>query len=116
MASKFFGYLLVLVGLAIILTTLYGSYEIFTGKISVPSVFPAPQKEEITPGDKTQDIQKQMEETIKKQISDLIPADYISKLLNLIAWSILAGILIFGGTQIAGIGVKLVAIKKDPQV
>ena len=115
MASKIFGYLLVLVGLTIIITTLYGSYEIFTGKIPVPLIFQTPEKETVS-GNKTQDLQKQLEETVKKQIGDLIPTDSIPKLLNLIAWSILAGILIFGGSQIAGIGIKLIAIKKDSQV
>jgi len=112
MANKILGYPLVLLGLIIIITTLYGSYEIFTGKIPVPSIFPTPQEEAVS-GNKTQDLQKQMEETIRKQIGDLIPADSLPKLLNLISWSILAGILIFGGTQMAGIGIKLIAIKKD---
>ncbi len=109
MANKILGYPLILLGLAIILTTIYGSYEIFTGKIPVPAIFSTPQQGNSAVSDKTQDLQKQIEETIKKQIGDLIPADSLPKLLNLISWSILAGILIFGGGQVAGIGIRLIS-------
>lgn len=107
MTNRILGYPLVLLGLAIILISLYGSYEIFTGKVPVPSIFPIPQKENSASADKNQDVQKQMEETIKKQISEILPPDSVPRLLNLISWSILAGILIFGGGQISSIGIKL---------
>jgi hypothetical protein len=32
----------------------------------------------------------------------------LPKLLNLLSWSIFAGILIFAGAQIAGLGIKLI--------
>lgn len=115
MFSKILGYLLVLVGLTIILTTLYGSYKIFTGGIPIPELFAVPEKEASLSENKTQDLQAQMEETIKKQIGEILPVDSVPRLLNLISWSILAGILILGGGQVASIGIKLMAIKKDSQ-
>jgi hypothetical protein len=36
-----------------------------------------------------------------------MPSDFMPLLFNLIAWSIFAGILIFSGAQIAGLGIKL---------
>ncbi|MBU4274853.1 hypothetical protein KKE19_03500 [Patescibacteria group bacterium] len=113
MVNKLLGYILLLVGLVIIFSTLFGSYKVFTGGISVPELFTVP-KEGIPSGGKAQDIQAQLEETIRKQIGDMLPADSVPKLLNLIAWSILAGILILGGGKIAGIGVRLISIRNNP--
>jgi len=112
MANKILGYVLLLIGLAIILTTLYGSYKIFTDKIPVPNLFSVPT-EKISSGGDT--LQTQMEEIIRKQIGDIIPFDSVSKILNLISWSILAGILIIGGAQIGGLGIKLISIRAVQQ-
>ena len=45
---------------------------------------------------------------IGEQLKGIIPVDSVSNLLNLIAWSIFAAILIFGGAQIASLGIKLI--------
>lgn len=111
MANKIFGYLFVLLGLVIIFAALYGSYEIFTGKMAAPLIFSMQEKKSPDSATKSQDIQKQMEELVQKQITDLIPIDFLPKILNLFSWSILAGILIFGGGQVAGIGIRLISVK-----
>lgn len=114
MANKIIGYLLLLLGLVIILSSLYGTYEMFTGKINAPEIFKVPAKEIPTPDTNPRDLQKQMEETIRKQIAELFPIETIYKLLNLISWSIFAGVLIIGGGQISGIGTKLVMPRSNP--
>ena len=53
-------------------------------------------------------MQEIIQEQIEKQLEKLLPKDTLPKLLNLVAWSILAGILIFGGSQISNIGIKLI--------
>jgi len=45
-----------------------------------------------------------MKKIIEEQIKEIVPPGF----LNLISWSIFAGILIFGGSGIAGIGVRLI--------
>jgi hypothetical protein len=40
-------------------------------------------------------------------LKEILPAEAITKMLNLIVWSILAGIFIFGGSQISSLGIKL---------
>jgi len=54
------------------------------------------------------DIQEDMKKMVEEQIKDMIPAEFLSKLFNLISWSILAGLLILGGSRLAGLGIKLI--------
>lgn len=115
--TKLAGWFLLIGGIIMISYGLFASYKIFNGKSSVPIIFEA--KEEgskvVPPQQKTQDLksqsdrllQEQMQEQLQEQLKGMIPTDYLPKLLNLIAWSIFAGILIFGGTQISHLGIKL---------
>lgn len=103
--SKIIGYLLLLLGIAIIFWSLYSSYNIFTAKIKAPEIFEIPKKEKALPAARPE---FQLEKIISEQLKELIPADTITKILNLIAWSIFMGILIFGGSQIANLGIKLI--------
>lgn len=112
MISKIFGYILIIIGLTIMGWTLFQSYNIFTAKTSAPLVFKTQVVSQNSENNKTlnlqEQLQKQMEEAVKQQIGQILPAGTITDILNLISWSILAGILIFGGGQIAGIGVKMI--------
>ena len=108
-SNKIIGYVLLVVGLLVIFWTLYQSYNIFTNRASAPVIFKTPISAPISGGNNPLDIQQQLDKTIKKQIGELLPIDTIPKILNLISWSILAGILILGGGQIAGLGIKLIA-------
>lgn len=108
-----FGWILLIAGLIIIGWTLLSSYNIFTGKKAIPEVFiietkevsvTTPEAAPMTP----EEIQKEMEKMIEEQLKEVLPADLLTGILNLTAWSILAFILIFGGAQISGIGIKLI--------
>lgn len=108
--SKVAGWAVFVLGLLVICWTLLMSYNIFTAKAPLPEFFEVPKEEAITEGGKTnpQDIQAQLENMIGEQIKGLIPSDTLPDLLNLAVWSMLAFILIFGGAQISGLGVKLI--------
>ena len=109
--NKIIGYALLIAGLTLIIFTLYQSYNIFMGNSSAPLVFKiqAPiQSSKTGDAGSLQDLQKQLNEEILKQIGQMIPADNLSKILNLLSWSIFAGIFIFGGAQISGLGIKMV--------
>ena len=106
------GWVLLVVGLVIVFWVLYSSYNIFTAKVQAPEIFKVPKKEAILPSkEKTPALEAQMEEKMQEiigeQLKGLISVDLIPKLLNLMAWSIFAGILIFGGAQISSLGIKL---------
>lgn len=110
--NKILGYVLIVGGLLVIGFALFQSYNIFTAKISAPLVFKTqaiPETEKNNNNLSLDELlQKQIEETVGKQVSQMLGADTLPKLLNLISWSILAGILILGGGQIAGIGTKMI--------
>ena len=111
MVNKIIGYALLIAGLSLIVFTFYQSYNIFTDKYPAPLVFKAQAPVSLPKTDNIgnlQDLQKQLNEEISKQISQIIPADTLPKILNLLSWSILAGIFIFGGGQIANLGVKMI--------
>lgn len=109
--NKIVGFLLLFLGIAIIFYSLYSSFNIFTAKASAPEIFSISLDQETEREEELklkQDLEAQMEETIRKQLREVIPADFLPKLFNLISWSILAGILIFGGAQISNLGIKLI--------
>lgn len=105
-ANKILGYLLLSAGILIMTFSLWQSYQIFSGKVLPPAVFSAPSP---APAGAVfgQGYQQQFNDAVRQQLSNMLPADQISKLLNLISWSMLAGILLWGGGQVAGIGSKL---------
>ena len=115
--NKIFGIVLLIIGLFIILWSLYASYNIFTNKTVAPQVFSAtkisqnklsepikiaPQK--LSP----EQIQENIQRAMQNQLIKTLPPNFFSKLLNLISWSIFAWILILGGGKIAGLGIKLI--------
>jgi len=102
---KIFGWVLLIIGVAIIIWTLYSSYNIFTGKTNIPESFSSPKETYQKPAE---GIEAQMREMMGEQLKAILPVDTFPKLLNLIIWAILAGILTFGGAQISSIGIKLI--------
>jgi len=107
--NKIIGYILLFLGLVIIGSTLFQSYNIFTDKASAPLVFKTKISESKPSQGGVLDLQKQLDESIKKQLSEILPVETLPKVLNLISWSILSGILIFGGSQITSLGIKMIS-------
>lgn len=109
--AKIAGWFLLIVGVTIIGGTLFYSYNIFTARKPMPTIFIV-EKPIATFESTGGNLEEQMGEMIKQalgdQIGSLIPADTVTKMLNLFAWSICASILIFGGSQIANLGIKLI--------
>ncbi len=106
--EKIIGWILLIAGVILIGWTLLSSYNIFTARADLPEFF-EPSQEELLPQEgRTQDIQAQLQQMIGEQLKGMLPVDSMTKLLNLIVWSMLAFILIFGGTQISGLGIKLI--------
>ena len=104
MINKALGIILLFLGLAIILGTLYFSFNIFTAKAAPPQIF----KMENQAASPSQGFDEQIQEIVSEQLKGLIPVDSITTILNLIAWSIFAGILVFAGAHISGLGIKLI--------
>ena len=114
--KQIFGWVFLFLGVAIILYGLYASSNIFSGATPPPEIFSAPEAATSLNQEKISDIQSQdpqarmeqmMGEQIGEQIKAILPPDFLPTLLNLMAWSIFVGILILGGVQISGLGIKL---------
>jgi len=105
--SKIAGWLLLIAGVSIILWTLYSSYNIFTVEAQVPEIF---KMEEPTADSQTSpgQIEDVIEGLVGEQLKKILPLELLPRLLNLMAWSIFAGIAIFGGSQISNLGIKLI--------
>lgn len=103
--AKIIGWLVFALGLILIGWTLLHTYDIFTAKVPAPNLFVFVENQ-VSGGGQT-DIQVQMESIIKSQLGKIIPPEFISKILDLTVWSILAFLLIYGGMQISSLGIKL---------
>jgi hypothetical protein len=106
--SKIFGWILLVAGLALIIWTLFSSYNIFTAKSAPPEFFEAPQEEVLSQEGNILDIQVQIQQMMEEQLKGIIPPESVIQFFNLAVWSMLAFILIFGGSQISGLGIKLI--------
>lgn len=104
MIKKILGPALIIIGLAVIFYGLYSSFNIFTGKEVAPEIFKTPAAQKSVG---SQDIQAQLQNMLSEQLKGLLPAGSIATLFNLASWSVFAGILVLGGAQISGLGIKL---------
>lgn len=112
---KITGWGLLVLGLLIIFYSLYSSYQIFSGTKQAPEIFSLSEE---VPQAKTEKesgmipfITEHLEEIMSQEMAEILPVQHFSKLLNLVSWSIWAGILIFGGGAIASLGIKLIVTK-----
>ena len=136
-SNKITGYILLVLGLLMIFWGVYSSYGIFTAKNDVPKVFSNDDSgivELKITDDKNENIDlseidksrltdvaylKSLEaqqkgvtndlvqEQISNQLKEIIPVGFILKLLNLSSWSLFMFILIFAGSKISMLGIKL---------
>jgi hypothetical protein len=118
----FCGWFLLFAGVAIICSVLYFSYNIFTAQSEVPEIFNIAEIEEqnnlpvlpdLSKGTEGMDpkIQQEiMSRMVGEQINAIFPTAFLATLFNLIAWSIFAGIAIFGGSQLSGLGIRLIRV------
>jgi len=104
--ERIIGFSLLLIGVVIILYALYASYGILTGEKEPPEIFES-STEQSAADAINGELEVQMQALLQEQLKGILPEEALPKTFNLFAWSILAGILIFGGSQIAGLGVKL---------
>ena len=116
----FCGWILLFAGVAIISSILYFSYNIFTAKADMPEIFNLAEIEEqgnlpvmpdLSKGteEMSPEIQREiMNRMVSEQIKAIFPTAFLATLFNLISWSIFAGIAIFGGAQLSGLGIRLI--------
>ncbi len=112
--EKIIGYLLLIVGLGIIVFSIYYAFNVFTGKTLPPEIFKIEKKQESQLPSKGQtplnqaEIQKEIDNALQEKIGEILPAEFITKLFNVVAFSVFIGILVFAGAQISGLGIDLI--------
>ena len=110
-AEKTIGWLLLMIGILIIILSLYYSWLIFTGKKEVPSLFHSRSDFHIleNKGGKTMEgiLEGMIKSVLSKQLNSIISARKVDKILNLSFQSLLIFSFIFGGGKIGELGVKL---------
>ena len=109
--QKTLGFVLLAVGLFIIAASLVLSWQIFTGANPVPELFSLPQTLKTDSAlsiGSLEDLGQQLPDLLAGQLQGLLPVEAIPQMLNLAAWSMFASLLLFGGSLVSGIGVKLV--------
>ena len=109
--DKIIGWILILVGILIIIWTLFAAFNIFTARDLPPQIFSSGSENknkvaQFSPSN--QDLEEQMKQIIREQIKSVVPTEDLLKLFNLLSWSIFSGILIFGGARISELGIKLI--------
>ena len=104
---KIIGYILLFGGLLLIAVPLWQTYNIFVGKSLPPSIFM--QHSLVAPNQNLSDNQQQDQ----KALTDALPMDLIINTLNLVSWFILMMLLMFGGKQLADIGIKLIKVENN---
>jgi hypothetical protein len=104
--SRIIGWILLIAGVFLIGWTLWSSYGIFTAKADLPEFFEMQEEAAVKEGSLT--AEAQIEEMVREQLEGILPANAITRLLNLTVWSLLAFILIMGGSQVSGLGIRLI--------
>lgn len=104
--ERILGIILLVAGLGVIGYTLFLSFDFFTGQAEPPEVFVIERpvvQEQTSP----KSIEEAIPQLLESQLQNILPLDSLPRMLNLAVWSVFAGILIFAGTQIASLGIKL---------
>ena len=113
--SRIIGFAFLAGGVGIILYSLYASFTFFMGSATPPEIFSASKAVSKVGENEAQDFSldsiqnlgNQIPKLLESQLQNILPVGFIPKMLNFTVWSIFAGILMLGGGQIAGLGIKL---------
>lgn len=122
--QKIVGWALVAVGVGLVFWSIWSAFSVFTAKKEAPQVFVISEKQESIKCPETaaikgsqEEIQAQVEKMLqgqlKEQIQQFLPADFITRILNLGVYGALTALLIFAGGKVSGIGIRLLKNNKD---
>lgn len=103
--KKIIGLILIFLGIVLIIWGIWQSYNIFTGKKEAPEIFKYSMENQTSVSGKL--LEDQIQKAIKDQLSAVLPADSVPKILNLVSWSIFMAILVMASAKISLIGIKL---------
>jgi len=101
---QFLAWVLIIVGLGIIFWDISSSYFYFTAQEKFPQLFVENTIVEGNTSSTGTTIQDQIGNVVKDQISQMIPKNTVSQLLNISSWTIFATFLLWAGGKLIKIG------------
>ena len=113
--SKIIGWLSFLTGIVIIGSTIYFTYNIFTGEAATPQIFNFESEPQELVEEEVSGIEAEIKKMLSEQLTNLIPLDSVTKFANLATWTVGAWILIFGGSKVAELGIKLISVPSNKE-
>lgn len=108
--NKILGYILLFIGLFCVGFALAQSFQIFMGYVTPPMLFKeiSDESQDSTGTSSKLAVEMQLEQQILQQMDRAIPPNAVPQMLNLLSWALFAGIFMFGGTQLTGLGLKII--------
>lgn len=106
--TKLIGWVVFFLGLIIVGSTVYYTYNIFTGVTPVPQIFSITFEEGSETEPQEEGLEAELRQMLSEQMKGLIPVESVNKFVNLFAWATGAWVIITGGSKISELGIKLV--------
>ena len=103
--KKILGWILIVLGLFIVLGSIYSTYLNFTGQRDFPQIFTV-QEAEVAP-QTNGGPEDQISGMIGKYIEEIIPQGTITQMLNMLAWIMFAVFLVYSGSKLVSMGAVL---------
>lgn len=110
--KQIIGWILIVLGILIVLSTIYSTYLNFTGQSDFPQIFSV-QEAQVVP--QAGGAEGQMVEMIKNSLKEFIPEDATVKMFNMVAWIMLATFLVFSGSKLVSMGGTLLKTPKKEE-
>jgi len=111
--KKILGWILIVLGLFIVLGSIYSTYLNFTGQRDFPQIFTV-QEAEVAP-QTSGGPEDQISGMIGEYIKEIIPQGTITQMLNMFAWIMFAVFLVYSGSKLVSIGVILLRNPKKKE-
>jgi hypothetical protein len=103
--KKILGWILIILGLFIVLGSIYSTYLNFTGQRDFPQIFTV-QEAEVAP-QTNGGPEDQISGMIGKYIEEIIPQGTITQMLNMLAWIMFAVFRVYSGSKLVSMGAVL---------
>jgi len=101
---QFLAWILIVAGLFVVFWDITTSYYYFSAQQEFPKVFINNQTTTTTSGTTGTGIQDQIGSIIKDQISQMIPENTVTQLLNMTSWITFASFMLWAGGKLVGMG------------
>jgi hypothetical protein len=108
--KKIIGWSLIILGIIMVLGTIYSTYLNFTGQSEFPQIFTF-EEEKVTP-QTAEGLEDQIGGMIREYIKEILPQDTTTQMLNMFAWIMFAVFLVYSGSKLVSMGGTLLKTPK----